>query len=135
MATAITVKVTGTKELRRRLAKMNPQQNEEIFIRSARQAATLIAADARRVQIRSGRGAVHPSRLTHRSHWLRDHIAPDFRGFPRFAEVGTDVFYGAIHEFGLGHFPARPFMAPALEAIRPKIPSIVVRNWKKVGGL
>ena len=134
MATSITVKVTGTKELRRRLAKMDPGQNEEIFMRSARQTATLIAANARNVQIRRGGGAVHPTKLTHRSFGLRDRIGPDFRGFPRFAEVGTELFYGAIHEFGLGHFPKRPFMAPALEAIRPKIPPIIERNWRKVGG-
>jgi phage gpG-like protein len=84
--------------------------------------------------------------------------------------VGTDVFYGAIHEFGgtfarkahtmkttakfggrvglsrgtLRHrkiaagtvtFPKRPFMGPALDAVRPKIPQIVVRNWKREGGI
>lgn len=135
MAAAITVNIEGTKELQRRLAKLNPQQNVEIFIRSAREVATLIAANARNVQIRRGRGAVHPSQLTHRDYGLRDSIAPDFRGFPRFAEVGTELFYGAIHEFGLGHFPARPFMQPALDDVHPEIPSIFVRNWKKVGGL
>ena len=135
MAAAITVKLEGGAKLQKALAKLNPAQNAQIFSLSARQAAVLIAANARNVQIRRGRGAVDPARLTHRSFTLRNSIAPDFRGLPRFAEVGTEKFYGAIHEFGLGRFPSRPFMVPALEAIKPQIPAIVARNWKKVGGL
>lgn len=133
MATRISVKIEGTAELRRRLAKMNPQQNAEIFIKSAREAATRIAANARNVQIRRGGGAVHPTQLTSRTFRLRDSIAPDFRGLPRFAEVGTNVFYGAIHEFHPTR--PRPFMGPALDDVRPEIPEIVARNWRKVGGI
>jgi phage gpG-like protein len=127
----VTVKLEGGKNLQKALKRMNPQQNSRIFVKSVRQVAVLIAANARNVQIRRGGGAVHPAQLTHRTFTLRDSIAPDFEGLPRFAEVGTEKFYGAIHELGIGNHPARPFMAPALEDVRPKIPQIVVRNWKR----
>ncbi len=134
MAALVTVRVEGGAKLRRALSKLDPADNARIFSLSAREIATKIAANARNVQIRRGGGAVHATKLTSRSFHLRNHIGPDFRGLPRFAEVGTDVFYGAIHEHGLG-IKARPFMAPALEAVRPQIPAIVVKHWKRAGGL
>ena len=133
--TLVKVKLLGGKRLRKRLAKMDPQQNARILIKSYREIALKISANARNVQIRRGRGAVHPTKLTHRSFRLRDSIVPDFKGLPRFAEVGTNLFYGAIHEFGLGRFPARPFMEPALDAISPTIPVIVTKHWKREAGL
>ena len=135
MAASLSFRVDGGAKLRKALSKLNPGENARIFTSSARQAAVLIAANARNVQLRRGRGAVHATQLTSRSFYLRDHIGPDFRGFPRFAETGTDVFYGAIHEFGLGGFDKRPFMAPALDAVDSQSPGIIVRNWKKEAGL
>ena len=143
MAT-LTVKLEGGKNLQKALSKLNPQQNARIFSRSARQVAVLIAANAKNVQIRRGGGAVHPTQLTHRNlaAGLGSSIGPDFGGLPKFAEVGTNVFYGGIHEHGgtfsrkgggTVTFPKRAFMAPALDAVRPQIPAIVVRNWKLEG--
>lgn len=134
MAARLSVKIEGGANLRRALKKMNPEQNQQIFRRSVREVAVKIVANARNVQIRRGGGAVHLTQLTHRSFHLRNSIGPDFRGLPHFAEVGTDVLYGAKHEHGIG-VTARPFMAPALEAIRPQIPAIVVRHWKREGGI
>ena len=48
MAFALTVRIEGTQDLRRMLAKLDPQQNAEIFIRSAREIATKIAANLSR---------------------------------------------------------------------------------------
>ena len=146
MATRLNIRLEGGANLRRALAKMNPQQNQQILRRSLRQAAVLVVANAKNVQIRRGGGAVHPTKLTHRNvgAGLGSSIGPDFHGLPRYAEAGTDVFYGGIHEKGgtfkrkgggTVTFPPRPFMEPALEAIRPQIPAIVVRHWKREGGL
>lgn len=135
MAAAISVRLEGGAKLRRALSKLNPADNARIFSLSAREVALKIATNARNVQLRRGGGDVHPTQLTSRTFRLRDSIAPDFRGLPRFAEVGTDVRYGPVHEFGLGRYPSRPFMAPALEAVRPQIPEIVVKHWKRAGGL
>ena len=134
MAALVSVRIEGGAKLRAALSKLDPADNARIFSLSAREIATKIAANARNVQIRRGGGAVHSTQLTSRTFRLRDSIAPDFRGLPRFAEVGTDVFYGGIHEHGLG-IKARPFMVPALDAVRPEIPGIVVKHWKKAGGL
>ena len=134
MAARLSIKLEGGAKLKARLDKLNPAQNFEIFRRSAKDAAVLIVANARNVQIRRGGGAVHSTQLTHRSFHLRNSIGVDFRGLPRFVEAGTDVLYGAKHEHGID-VTARPFMAPALEAIRPQIPAIVVRNWKREGGI
>ena len=40
-----------------------------------------------------------------------------------------DLVYGAFHEFHPTH--PRPFMAPALEAIRPRMGDILIDVWKK----
>ncbi len=134
MAALLSVRVTGGAKLRAALSRLDPADNARIFSLSAREIATKIAANARNVQLRRGGGTVHPTQLTSRTFRLRDSIAPDFRGLPRFAEVGTDVLYGPLHEHGLG-IKARPFMAPALEAVRPQIPAIVVKHWKRAGGI
>jgi HK97 gp10 family phage protein len=135
MATSLSIKIEGGANLRKALAKLDPATNGAIFRGAVREAAPLIAANARNVQLRRGGGPVHPTQLTSRTFHLRDEIGPDYGGLPAFAEVGTDVFYGAIHEFGQGRMPPRPFMGPALEAIAPKIPAIVVKHWKKASGL
>jgi len=103
----LTIKLEGPKELRAKLDRLDPTRNAEIFSRSIRTVATLIAANARNVQIRRGGGAVHPKQLTHRTFTLRDSIGPDFRGLPQFAEVGTEKDYGAIHEFGVSNMLVR----------------------------
>jgi len=135
MAALVSVRLEGGAKLRAALSRLDPADNARIFSLSAREIATKIAANARNVQIRRGGGGVHPTQLTSRTFRLRDSIAPDFRGLPRFAEVGTDVLYGGVHEFGLGRMPARPFMVPALEDVRPEIPAIIVKHWKRAGGL
>jgi len=136
VAAFITVRVTGGEQLRQALAKLNPATNGRIFSESVREIATKIGANAKNVQIRRGGGAVHPTQLTHRhiGSGLGSTIGPDFSGLPTYAEVGTNLFYGGIHEFGLNGHP-RPFMKPALDAIEPEIPGIVVKNWKKEGGV
>jgi len=35
-------------------------------------------------------------------------------GYERIVKVGTHLGYGLLHEFGLGRFPPRPFLRPAL---------------------
>lgn len=94
----------------------------------------LISANARQTQLLKGQGPVQPSQLTNRSFALRNSIKIDFAGLPEFAEVGSDtpaVPYASIHEFGLGRFKKRAFMAPALDAISPQIPAIFIKHWKR----
>lgn len=41
--------------------------------------------------------------------------------FRRVIAVGRSVFYGTIHELGIGRFPKRPFMAPSFARVRPRL--------------
>jgi len=41
--------------------------------------------------------------------------------------VGTNVVYSAVHEFGFGNIPARPYMGPALDESQDLIEQIVGR--------
>lgn len=45
-------------------------------------------------------------------------IQPSQSGSNFIAGLETDVFYGKFHELGLGRFPERPFLAPAIEDAR-----------------
>ncbi len=65
MAASISIRLEGGAKLKAALKKMNPQQNQQIYRRSSREAAVLIVANARNVQIRRGGGAVHSTQLTH----------------------------------------------------------------------
>jgi len=155
----VNIRIEGGKRLRKALDRLDPAANHRIFRKSLRQAALLLATNAKHRQIAKGGGAVKPGRLTNRSGWLKDSIGPNYHGLPIYVEVGTKVPYAAVHEFGgtykikthrakskrtgeswtvkahTAHFPERPFLAPALNAIAPKIPGIVIRNWKLEAGL
>jgi phage gpG-like protein len=135
MAIITNVKIEGGAELRRRLNKMNPEVNFRIMRDGIAEIAVLIAKNARGQQLLKGRGEVQPHQLTNRSFDLRDSIGPDLRALPKFAEVGTDIEYAAIHEFGLKGYPERPFMEPAFEVVEPRIPEIIVKHWRRQGGI
>ena len=129
------VKIEGGAELRRRLNKMDPATNFRIMTAGIKEIAVKIGANARGKQILKGRGPVQKSKITNRSFDLRDSIGPDLRALPKFAEVGTDIEYAATHEFGLRGYPVRAFMEPALDAIAPQIPEIIVKHWRREGGI
>jgi len=160
MAVAISAKIEGIRAMQARLRQINPQQNTRIIARSLRRAAGAIAENAKDIQIvgggQSSKG-LKPlkHRLTARTGRLRGDIGIDTKLLPFAVEVGVQkLVYGAVHEFG-GRFsinsykrrtpsggttrvrahtrtyPARPFMQPALEAIRPKFAGIVREEWKR----
>lgn len=138
MGAAISVRIEGGKNLQAALRRMDPEQNLRIFRLSAGEIALKIATNAKEAQLLKGGGPISlPSqtkgskRLYNRSHRLYDSIGVDFSPLPKAVEVGSDVIYAPRHEYGLGGMPARPFMRPALDAIKPKIPGIVVKHWKR----
>ena len=144
MATQLRVSVVGTKELKRRLEKMNPGVNKRILRNSLIESALLVQRDAAKNQILAGGGGkksgmtpAHPRHLTSRTGTLRRSIKVDRGPLPFAIEVGTDLTYGAAHEFGSAkrNLPKRPFMQPALDRIAPKFGDIVVKHWKKEAGL
>ena len=62
--------------------------------------------------------AVGQSRKGHIGGRLRQSIAIDVQVKPGevSATVGTNVFYGRLHELGIGKMPERPFLRPSLSA-------------------
>ena len=142
MATKIRVSVVGTKALKRKLEKMNPGVNKKILRGSLIESALTVQRDAVKNQIlsggggkKSGRTKPHPKFLTSRTGTLRRSIKVDRGPLPFAIEVGTDLGYGAKHEFGLRGMPRRSFMQPALDRQAPKFGDIVVKQWKKAAGL
>jgi len=142
MATAISVSVVGTKELKRKLEKMNPGVNKKIVRDSLIESALLLQRDAAKNQILAGGGGKkggmtkpHPRYLTSRTGSLRRSIKVDRGPLPFAIEVGTDLVYGAVHEFGRRGMPQRAFMQPALDRVAPKFGDIVIKLWKRAAGL
>lgn len=158
----LTVQLIGVERLQRVLAAMRAPANRRALSGALTEAAMLTARIAATDKIirggRIGKGRskrdapADPKRLTSRSGRLRASLAGrgyreglDTSGLPRFIEVGTDVAYGPVHEFGgtvsqsvrahtrttafgrttrpyqvaafqrSARYPARPFLGPALE--------------------
>ena len=139
MAATISVSVVGTKELKRKLEKMNPGVNKKIVRDSLIESALTLQANAATKQIRHGarKSPPIPGQLTNRlgGHGLVGSIRVNRGPLPFAIEVGTDKAYGPRHEFGTGGMPERPFLQPALDAVAPKFGDIVVKHWKRAAGL
>ncbi len=141
MAVNLKVSLKPSPKMAQAFRKMDPARNRRIFAQGAIEAALLIQANAAGVQILKGGGGIrnarppHPTQLTSRTGRLRGDIAVDRSPLPHAIEVGTDLVYGAAHEFGVGALPKRPFMGPAFAAVRRKIPEILVRVWRREAGL
>ena len=117
MAT-ISVSVVGTKELKRKLEKMNPGVNKKIVRNSLLESAEDLQRDAAKNQILAGGGGKksgltkpHKSYLTSRHGTLRRSIRVNRGPLPFAIEVGTDLGYGAMHETG-GTFSVRAHTRP-----------------------
>jgi hypothetical protein len=133
------VSVVGTKELRRKLAKLDPGFNKRIMVKSLTDCAVEIHSDATQNQIRRGmrNAPVIDGKLTSRNEGrgLIGSIGLNKGPLPGAIEVGTYLAYGAAHEHGLGKMPQRAFLEPALDKVGSKFNDIIVKNWKKEGGL
>ena len=108
----------------------------------------------------------HATKLTSRSGagGLRESLGTSYgidkSHVPRFIDVGTDIVYGAIHEYGgtirvtprmrnALHYegihlrksthtitiPPRPFLKPGFEAVEPRFPDVFVKYWKQEIGV
>jgi phage gpG-like protein len=134
MAMKVQAKIVPAPGMMKKLKKLDPSRSVEIFKRAGSEIALKVQRNAQKVQILSGGGPVNAKRLTHRSGDLRDSIAIDSTGLPKRITVGTDIKYARRHELGI-NIKRRPFMAPALKAIKPQIGKIFVKHWKRVAGI
>ena len=141
MADGLRVKLVGSKELQRRLKKMNPAQNARITTPALRESMLLVMRDAARNRIFPGGGGAPKSNiLTSRSGNLRRSLGIDFEqdvsvgvraGSTRtsqFIEGGTHLIYGAVHEA-----TRRAFLKPALAATQSKFDDIFRKWWAREG--
>ena len=140
MAVKFKVSVVGSKQLRRKLERMDPGRNKAILRNSLIESALLVQRDAAKNQIltggggkRSGMTRPHPRHLTSRTGTLRRSIKVDRGPLPFAIDVGTDLVYGAYHELRAKR--RRPFLQPALDRVAPKFGDIFIKNWKRAAGL
>ena len=98
---AIRVSVSGIPELKAALERMNPSENKRIFRNGMIAAAVKIQEVSTLQKIkRGGKSPPLPRKLTSRTGTLRRSIKVDRGPLPFAIEVGTDLGYGAVHEFG-----------------------------------
>lgn len=139
MSVKLAVKVEGVEELQRRLNRVKPETNPQWVSRALVKCALLIQAEIQENQLIRGSddplARAHPKRLTSRTGRLRDSIAVDRSGLPDSILIGSNVVYGAIHEFGgaagrnlAATLPARPYMQPGLEAVANQLDGIFQRE-------
>ena len=105
MAT-ISVNVSGLKSVQAALKRANPKANTQIPAKFFTRVAGEIQRNAKDKQIAGGgRGkgkalVALPRKLTSREGTLRRSIRVNRGPLPWAVEVGTDLGYGAVHEFG-----------------------------------
>jgi HK97 gp10 family phage protein len=148
MAVSLSIRVDGIPELKKQLDRLSPKKNPRWVRRALIDCAELtqkISAEEKIIRggrfrgpkgPRGGKGkmtdaAVHATKLTSRSGRLRDSIRVNHSPLPWAIEVGTDVVYAAVHEFGGKHHPPRPYLGPGLEDAAKKFDDIFMREWKK----
>lgn len=129
----IRVFVTGDKLLKRKMRKIDPKTNPEFVRRALVKGGFLIQRDAQLNQIaRGGKGPPLRDRLTSRTGTGRRSIRVDRKGLREFfIDIGSDLRYMQLHETGGKTMPARPYLAPALDAVDKDLERLFSREWGK----
>lgn len=127
--------LVGSRELERRLRKMNPKQNRRIVSRALLESMQLtLRISARDKIFPGGTGAPRPDILTSRTGTLRRSLTGNFainqNEQLQWIEGGTHLVYGAVHEA-----TKRAFLKPALADARTSFDDIFVRWWRRAGEL
>ncbi len=133
MADLIRATLVGSKELQRRLRKMDPEKNRRITTPALLEAMQLFLRTAAREKILpGGTGPPRPDILTSRSGALRQSLGTNFavqlNEALRFVEGGSHLIYAAVHEI-----TRRAFLKPALKQDLPKVPAIFLKHWRRAG--
>lgn len=139
MALTVRTKLEGDERFRRALARLSPEENPATLRRGLTRIGLLVQKVAAEEKIArggvSGRGRNRrvarplPDRLTSRTGALRRSIGLNRVPLPHAIEVGTELIYGAVHELGLGPFPPRPFLGPAIDDSIREMEQILADEW------
>lgn len=150
MPLKVTIKWTGIPEFRAAIAKLRRPELDKPISRALVACGMMVLANAAEEQIlrggrfrgpagpRGGRGALrdsppNPDKLTSRSGELRRSLSVN-RGLDRsglssfYVEVGSDLVYAPLHELGLGRFPVRAFLSPAMDAVSGDFEGVFMRE-------
>ncbi len=135
MASGLTAKLVGTRELLRGLERLNPDENERITSPALIESMLLSLRIAARDKIHAGGGGPpKPNILTSRTGTLRRSLGASFAidrtGLPRSIEGGTFLIYGAVHEA-----TRRAFLAPGLSDATRQFEDIFTKHQRRAGGL
>jgi phage gpG-like protein len=149
---AVVIDKAQMARVRRVLGSMRAPKVAKVTSSFLLQAAELVLTDAAQNQIirggrfraapgpRGGKGKLrntkpHPSKLTSRSGELRRSLSVnrgrDRSGLPRYVDVGSDLVYARVHELGLGSYPKRAFLAPAVAAVSPRFEGLLLGELEK----
>ena len=140
----LSAKLIGGEALRRRIADLTPDQNRRIVAPALVESMLLTLRIAAREKIHPGSrssGPPKPKILTSRHGGaglvgsLGRNEGLDKSGLPNFIEGGTHLVYGKMHEGGLGPFPPRPFLGPALADAQRQYGDIFEKHWKRAADL
>lgn len=155
MTIAFRVKVTGAKDVRDLLARMNPAQNRRITSAALLIGGQAVKTEAAQRQLIVGRRTAAPdrTRVTVRSSRLQKSIRVNRAGMPKHVDIGSDVAYARQHETGgvvsipahnrkhprsgrvhrvrahTARYPQRSYLTPALEEVAPKMPRVFLKSW------
>ena len=137
MALEVSVRIEGTEQFRQVLERATPSLNPRIVSGAFVGMMTKILRNAAEKQIVQGRGKAPPlpRRLSGRTNTLVRSLGPAFgldrSGLPFSISGGTDLVYGRIHELGLGRYPKRAFLEPAVEEEIQNLEDILAKHWQR----
>lgn len=122
MAFGMRIQMLGGEEFKMMLSRMSPEQNRRIFSDTLEKVVNAVQDIAAREKIVRGRQHLPPlpSQLTFRKGGAARSIGVNLSGLPSFAEAGSILFYPLLHELGLGRFPPRPWLQPAVDEVVPE---------------
>jgi HK97 gp10 family phage protein len=125
----IEVKLTGVSELLTKL-QMLGKSGEVVVRRQVRRALVEIEAEAKVLAPNSPRQP--PTQKPSKSKGvLRGSISHKTEKRGLAGRVGTNVEYAPYQEFGTRSIPARPFLLPAFEMVRPKFVAALVADLQE----
>lgn len=142
---AVVIDKQDMARVKRVLGSLRAPQQAKAVSRFLLKAGFAVLKDAAENQIiRGGRVRVgksltstrpHPTRLTSRTGELRRSLSAnrglERAGLPRYIDVGSDLVYARVHELGLGRYPVRAFLAPAVAAVSPQFEGMLEAELQK----
>ena len=133
-AVGLDVRLIGGEKFKRVVRNLSPKHNRRIFSETLEKIVNAVQSISAEEKIIRGRQGLPPlaSKLTFRHGGAARSIGVDLSGLPSFAEVGSILLYPLLHEFGLGKFPKRAWLDPAIDDVVPeKSERWAVEFWER----